>query len=135
MTARKHNKTGRGSNALSDFVALERYALRSAAWRSLSCLARAALIQVQFRYTGSNNGSIQLSCAMLGEELRTSKDTAARALRELQNKGFLEQAKGASFNSKLRHCAEWRRHGGLCGQGRGDRRGFQTACDPGHRRP
>ena len=105
---RKVNKTGRGNNALSDFVALERYVIRSEAWRSLTCLARTALIQVQFRYTGENNGSIQMSCAILAKELGVSKDSAARALRELLFKGFIEQTKGASFNSKIRHCAEYR---------------------------
>ena len=105
---RKSNKTGRGSNVLSDFVALERYVIRSEAWHSLTCLARAALIQVQFRYTGENNGSIQMSCAILAKELGLSKDSAARALRELLFKGFIGQTKGATFNSKIRHCAEYR---------------------------
>lgn len=49
-----------------------------------------------------------MSCAILAKELGTSKDSASRALRELQSRGFAEQAKGASFNLKLRHCAEYR---------------------------
>lgn len=108
MSRRKHNHTGRGSNALSDFVAIERYIMRSPAWRSLSAVEQAAYVQLGYRYTGTNNGGILLSTSQLAKALHTSKAKASRCLKNLMAKGFIDQVKGASFNSKIRHCAEWR---------------------------
>ena len=105
---RSVNKTGRGSNALSDFVALERYIMRSPAWRSLSPTVMAVYFELAYRFNGTNNGAILLSTKMLGEALHISKATASRCLKNLMRKGFIEQTKGAGFNCKVRHCSEWR---------------------------
>ena len=106
--ARKHNSTGRSKRRMADFVALERYLLKSPAWRSLDAVARAAYVEVCFAYNGSNNGHIVLSARMLADGLGVSKDTAARKLRDLQEFGFLELVKQAAFNIKVRHAAEYR---------------------------
>lgn len=106
--SKKQDKRGRSKGSLYDFVALERYLLRSAAWSSLSCLARSAYIEVAFRYTGSNNGSILLSCEMLAEALGMSKDSARRSLKELVEKGFIVCLSKGGFICKVRHASEWR---------------------------
>lgn len=105
---RRTNKTGRGSNALSDFVALERYLLKSVAWRSLSPVARASYVEIAFSYDGTNNGRIQMSAIMLASRLGMGKSSAARAVTELLAKGFIEIAKHSSFTLKLKIAAEYR---------------------------
>ena len=108
MSRRKTNKTGRGSNALSDFIALERYLMRSMAWRSLKPIERAAYVEVCYCYDGNNNGRIQMAARTLGERLGVNKATAARALHELIAKGFIEVAKQSAFSVKLKQCSEYR---------------------------
>ena len=105
---RKTNKTGRGINALSDFIGLERYIVNSLAYRSLKPIARAAYIEVCYCYDGSNNGRIQMSARTLGERLGVDKATAARALQELIAKGFIQVAKKSAFNVKSKQCSEYR---------------------------
>jgi hypothetical protein len=108
MSRRKTNKTGRGSNALSDFIGIERYLMRSLAWRSLKPVARAAYLEVCYCYDGSNNGRIQLAARTLGDRLGVDKATAARALQELIAKGFIEVAKQSAFSLKSKQCSEYR---------------------------
>jgi hypothetical protein len=59
------------------------------------------------RYNGFNNGEIGLSIRGAARECRISKSTAGRALKELQEKGFLRLTTPASFSYKLRHAPEW----------------------------
>ena len=77
------------------------------AWRALSLPARAAFIELARIYNGRNNGTIAMSARALAERLRLSKDTAARALTELETKGFVERVKPGSFNWKQRHATEF----------------------------
>jgi hypothetical protein len=105
---RKINKTGRNSPKLSDFIALERYILRSLAWRSLSVIARALYIEIAFCHDGSNNDRIQMSVQNLANRLGMGKSSAARALNELQEKGFIEVSKQSSFSLKLKLATEYR---------------------------
>ena len=108
MSRRKTNKTGRGSNALSDFIALERYLMRSLAWRSLKPIERAAYVEVCYCFDGSNNGRIQMAARSLGDRLGVNKATAARALQELIAKGFIEVTKQSAFSVKSKTCSEYR---------------------------
>jgi hypothetical protein len=105
---RKPNKTGRNSGTLQSFVAVERYAMQSLAWRSLTPNARASYLEVYFGYNGSNNGSILLSSQMLADRINRDKSTAARALKELEQHGFIECQSKGGFNCKLPHASEWR---------------------------
>jgi hypothetical protein len=104
---RTHNKTGR-SRYGPPFVQLPWYLLDCRAWGSLSLPARAALIEVARRYRGGNNGLLAMSVRDLAERLRSSKDTAGRALAELESKGFIETIKSGSFDWKRRHASEYR---------------------------
>src|SRR5262245_9105779 len=79
------------------FVQLFKYMLRSPAWLSLSVTARAAYVQLALRYDGVNNGMIALSVRVLAEELGCTKNTASRALIELEDAGFIETVKIGRF--------------------------------------
>jgi hypothetical protein len=108
--ARKHDLTGRSRRQLSSFVALERYMLNSPAWKSLSCPARSAFVELGNLYDGSNNGKIALSARMLAERVTISRATATRTLTELEHKGFIEAVRSGGFNVKsgAKRATEWR---------------------------
>ena len=104
----KTNRKGRSTNALSDFIALERYLLRSVAWRNLKPVPRAAYIEVCFCYDGTNNGRIQMSARNLGDRLGVDKATASRALKQLETNGFIFVTRKSHFSQKLKTCSEYR---------------------------
>jgi DNA-binding MarR family transcriptional regulator len=86
---RRANKTGRSKGSLSDFVAIERYILRSAAWRSLSPVERAVYVEFAYHYNGTNNGLIRISTRMLADGLGIGKATACRCIKVLAERGFI----------------------------------------------
>src|SRR5206468_4901344 len=59
-------------------------------------------------YDGTNNGRLALSVRDAAKRCRIAKDTASRAFRELQERGFIECMKQGGFSCKIRHAAEWR---------------------------
>lgn len=104
----KANKKGRSKGSLSDFVPLERYIMRSTAWRSLTPVARAVYSEVGFHFTGENNGRIVISVRGMAASLGISKDTAARTLQILEERGFIDIVKRGAFSMKQRHASEYR---------------------------
>lgn len=108
--SRKHNATGRSRQKLGRFVAIEHFVLTSAAWKSLSPVARAALIEMKYLYNGSNNGRLALSARVLSLNLAVSRATAHRALQDLEDRGFIESVQAGGFNVKSgsRRATEWR---------------------------
>ena len=89
-------------------VRLYRWMLDSPAYLSLSCQARAVLLEIARGYNGTNNGRLGLSIRRAAERCNIARGTAARALVELQERGFIEcMAKGA-FSRKAPHASEWR---------------------------
>jgi DNA-binding transcriptional MocR family regulator len=91
------------------YVTLREYVLVTAAWQSLDCVARCLYVEIATRYRGpnSNNGKIPYSVREAATALRISKDTANRALRDLQDRGFLIATKDSGFNLKGRASREW----------------------------
>jgi DNA-binding transcriptional ArsR family regulator len=106
MQTKLRRKQGRKSKSLP-FVQLHKFMLESPAWLSLSPTARAAYVQLARRYDGCNNGALGLSVRMLADELNKSMNTAARALIELEDAGFIDAVKIGRFNRK-RHASEYR---------------------------
>jgi hypothetical protein len=100
----KHGKKKNGP----PFVQLYYHMVDSAAWHELSLVARAAYVEVARLYDGLNNGSLAMSARRLAELVPCNKDTAARALTELENAGFLAVMKVGSFTRKERHSSEYR---------------------------
>lgn len=106
---KRHNRTGRASGS-GRYVALSHWLMRTEAWRSLNCVARCAYIELAARYAGpgSNNGRLPCSLREMAEVLNVSKMTARRALRTLQDHGFIVEMKHGAFSLKERHASEWR---------------------------
>ena len=70
------------------------------AWRALSSAAQALYPWLVMEFKGkqfNNNRQIRLSVRQAALKMGKSKDTAARAFRDLQAKGFLRVVRGASL--------------------------------------
>lgn len=93
---------------LHSFVALEMYVIESAAYRDLSPVARAALVEVLALYRGDNNGSLVVPVEWLAERLGKSKATASRALSDLDDHGLVKPTSRSSFSDHRRRAAEYR---------------------------
>jgi hypothetical protein len=99
----KRGRSKRGER----FVKLDHWLLNTPAWRYLSPSARAIYIELAQRYNGSNNGEIALSIRDAARLVRVAKDTASKAFRELEDKGFVIRVVCGSFNWKVRHATTW----------------------------
>jgi hypothetical protein len=97
----------KGSRDYERFVALHHYMLRSPAWMTLSPPALKVLLHVWMRHNGTNNGTISYSVRE-AEEIGLSFATAARALRELVDRGFLVCTRASAFTVKNRNARLWR---------------------------
>jgi len=82
--------------------------LESVAWATLTANARAIYIQIAARYMGSNNGRIPYSVREAASALRISTATASRAIRQLEELGFIATVIKGAFSFKKRHATEWR---------------------------
>jgi len=101
------NRTGRSRNG-PRFIQINHYLLSSPAWLSLKPQSRAVYIELAARFNGSNNGEIALSQRDAAHRSKIAKDTVAKALQELIDKGFIAIVTGGSFVYKLRHATEYR---------------------------
>jgi len=71
-------------------VRIYKWELESAAYRSLDVYARALLIEFKGLYNGANNGELYMSVRDAAKRLGiTSKDYAAAALQQLEDRGFI----------------------------------------------
>lgn len=93
------NQKGRTKN--EPFILLHRGVTNSEAWRSLSCEAKALLIEVWARHNGANNGQIALSHRQARTALRIGNGKVQKTFLELQEKGFLIARMKGSFNWKV----------------------------------
>jgi DNA-binding transcriptional regulator YhcF (GntR family) len=82
--------------------------LTSPAYLSLSCPARALLIEVTRLYKGGNDGQLGLSVRRASERCNIARGTAQRAFAELQERGFIELVTKGAFSRKSPHASEWR---------------------------
>lgn len=103
---RRHDSKGR-SITKERFVLLWYWFLDCPAWLSMKCEPRMLYIQIRRRFNGSNNGEIFYSIRDACRELRIAKDTAQKAFRELEAKGFIKCAQRGNFNYKVRHASCW----------------------------
>ena len=103
---RRHDNKGR-SVGVARFVKLEHWMLKTLAWQSLPPAGRALYVELAQRYNGSNNGEISMSVREAAKLLHIAKETATKAFRELEHKGFIKCRKCGSFNYKLRHASTW----------------------------
>lgn len=80
---------------------------RSPAWRSLSPAERQIYWALKVRYNGKNNGRISMSSRELAAYANVSRNTAARAVKTLEEVGFVEITRGSGFNVKTRTATEY----------------------------
>jgi hypothetical protein len=108
----------RHATAEVSHVRLYRWMLKSAAWKSLSIVARALYVELANRYFGNNNGQIAYSVRQAAEEFKISKDTASRAFDQLQARGFITVGRKGGFNLKEHkgQATEWRLTEHPCGE-------------------
>ena len=90
------------------YVQLHHYMLKSDAWKALSAPARAVYIQIGSRYNGANNGKLAFSVRDAASECALAKDTAARAFKELVDRGFIDAMRHGCLSKKTRIASEWR---------------------------
>src|SRR5262249_9364814 len=91
------------------YLSLRFWLLRSDAWKSLPAISRALYLELTARYNGSNNGRISYSVREGAEALNVTKDTTARYLKTLQDRGFIVCTKRGAFSLKTtRDASEWR---------------------------
>jgi hypothetical protein len=81
--------------------------LASPAYRSLSCYARTLLIELHRLYNGDNNGDLYMSVREAAKRIGTSTGTALKALRDLQDRGFIRPRQLGAFSYKFRHATTW----------------------------
>jgi hypothetical protein len=98
----------RSNGALGSFVALPKFLLQSHAWRTLKPVPRTAFVELVGIYNGVNNGWLGMSARSLASAINVSRATAARALKELTDRGFIEQTRRSAFSCKVRLASEWR---------------------------
>jgi len=103
----KHTRKGRSKHG-PPFVQLFHYMLDSVEWHQLSMMARAAYIELARCYNGHNNGYIGMSSRRLAAQLPCAVNTAAKALRELEDAGFIEIAEIGRFSRRDRRASEYR---------------------------
>jgi DNA-binding transcriptional regulator YhcF (GntR family) len=89
-------------------VRLYRWMLDCPAYLSLSCQARAVLLEIARGHDGTNNGRLGLSVRRASERCRIARGTAQRALVELQDRGFVDCMTKGAFSRKAPHATEWR---------------------------
>lgn len=104
-------KRGRGADAtgrskVERYVRLEHWILSTAAYRSLSGDGTRILIELLRRFNGRNNSAISFSVRE-AESIGISKDKAARALKDLQESGFIKMAGASSFTRKSKIARTW----------------------------
>jgi len=93
--------TAKGRNKYNRFVKLDRYFLKSAAYRSLSTDARALYTELKMRFNGSNNGDIAMSNRDAQQAINLSAKPVTRAFNELEKKGFIKRSREGLFTTRM----------------------------------
>jgi hypothetical protein len=108
-TASGKTKQRRKGNGFR-FIQLFHWMIGMPVWHSLSPRAVVAYLELAGRYDGTNNGSLHLSALELARAWNWSKTSAAEAIEELVEKGFIEITRASGFNVKdrKRQAAEYR---------------------------
>ena len=82
------------------FSAIYHWEMDTPAYRHLSVYGRALLIEFRRKYNPRNNGDIAMSGLDAASLLGCHKDTAFKALRELEEKGWIREVQKGSFHWK-----------------------------------
>jgi DNA-binding transcriptional regulator YhcF (GntR family) len=102
---------GRKRNKLSRFVAIQWEIIDSEAWAALTNASRVAFVHLKRKVTNPNPGELSLSYNEM--EKFMNRHTYAKALRELENVGFISKEQhGGLFRRRnfFKLSEEWRRY-------------------------
>jgi hypothetical protein len=91
-------------------VRLYEHMEKTKAWWELAPLAAKAWLTIGLMHNGSNNGKIGVSSRELGRRIGAHHSAAARAINELEEKGFVRCTKASSFSQKRRAAEYWLTH-------------------------
>lgn len=100
------NATGRSKRA-DRYFTVEHFAMNTVSWRALRPLSRALYFEIKKLYNGYNNGQLFLSVRNAGKLLGVHKDTASKAFRDLEAKGYIRAKTRSSFDYKMRKATCW----------------------------
>ena len=84
----------------SKYARILLYVVDTDAWRALGTASHSLFILLSLEWKGpkyNNNGKITLSARQAAERMGVTRDTAAKAFRDLQAKGFIVVTKGGSL--------------------------------------
>lgn len=98
----KHDRKGRSINPDGKYTPFYEWLLNSPAWCSLDAYAQIVYLHLRRRYNGKNNGAITASTRELCRNINCSDKPVTRALRDLQDRGFIVAIQKGSFNWKTR---------------------------------
>jgi hypothetical protein len=70
------------------------------AWQALSLASRALLVEILMEYRPGSNGRLEWSCRKAAQAIGVSKDTAARALTQLELLGWLKVERVSHFGRR-----------------------------------
>ncbi len=104
----KIHKNGRSKGLGGPGVWMPRHLTDSEAFKDLDPYAVTALFHVMRHFNGRNNGDIQLSARTLGERMKVSKTQAHRALKDLEEHGFIAKTITGFMHGAERHASRWR---------------------------
>jgi hypothetical protein len=100
------NAKGRSVGA-ARHVRLYLWLVSSEAYQALDCTARALLVEFYSLYNGMNNGELFLSVREAARRLGVAPNTAMKAIRQLEDKGFIRPNQRGSFHWKAGHATSW----------------------------
>lgn len=102
----KTNATGRNEGAAKHVRHYE-WMLKSTAYRALNCHSRCLLTELGRRYDSGNNGDVSMSVREAAKLLGCAIDTACKAFRQLEDRGFIRPHEKGAFHVKVRHATTW----------------------------
>ena len=82
------------------YVRIFHWEMDSPAWKEMTAYGRTIVLELRKRFNGSNNGEIHLSVREAAKAIDCHRDTAAKALREVEEKGWVRVNQKGSFDWK-----------------------------------
>lgn len=89
------------TNHQGRFMIVPYHLFESVAFKDLSPQAVQILLLLKYRFNGSNNGEISLSCREVAAWYGISKGTASAKFKELYLHGFIKPVKKGKFTTRM----------------------------------
>ena len=101
----RRSTTGKGRKGEGQYFTLSYSLVNSEAWRTLSGSAVKVWLELRTRFHGANNGKLHMSLEEAAGLLGLGKATVQRALRELEERSFVECTKRGRWYGRM--ASEW----------------------------